>query len=127
MKTMRHLLTGMALVLALTVLGTDGASAQSTGQLVGKVMTLGVQHHGWLTAIVNSTLCDGDQTVTDRSITVGKFSPLDDNDGVTMKNIHSTLLAALLSGKTVFIQTQNGCNNSNFIDITGGVQIVLNP
>jgi hypothetical protein len=127
MKTVRHLLTGVALVLALAVLGTDYASAQTTGNLYGTVKTLGVESHGWLTAIVSSTFCDGDQTVTDRSISFVKFSPLDDNDGVAMKNIHSTLLAALLSGKPVYIQTQNGCTNSNTIDITGGVQVVLNP
>ena len=126
MTTMRHLLTGVALVLALAVLGTDGASAQS-GNLSGTVKTLGVEGHGWLTAVVNSTLCDGDQTVTDCSIAFVKFSPLDDNDGVTMKNIHSTLLAALLSGKTVYIQTQTPCSNSNTIDITGGFQLVLHP
>ena len=120
MKTVRHLLTGVALVLALAVLGTDSASAQQSGNLYGKITSLGVQHHGWITAIVNSTFCDGDQTVTDRSITFATFSPLDDNTGVAMKNIHSTLLAALLSGKPIYIQTQNGCNNSNTIDITGG-------
>ena len=38
MKTIRHLITGVALVLALAVLGTDGASAQS-GNLSGTVKT----------------------------------------------------------------------------------------
>ena len=146
MKTMRHLLTGVALVLALAVLGTGVASAGST--VYGKVTSITPSneeyHDGGMSVLFTGycleSMCDNDGTVKDRWIRIRSghmvqlmldYSPPTSDvrwahRGVNMRNAYSTLLAALLSGRPVEIQTLD-CSDHSYIDLAGaeGVRISL--
>jgi hypothetical protein len=146
MKTVRHLLMGLALALA--VLGAGVASANST--VYGTVTMISPTneefHDGGMSARFHVTVkstCDNDTTVKDRSITIrsghmvqmvegyplpdGLYAPPTSDvrwahRGVNMRNVHSILLAALLSGRPVQIQTPD-CGDYSFIDLAGAVGV----
>jgi len=106
MKSVRYLLMGLAMVLA--VLGAGGVSASG---FLGNVILVGTfseefsdGFHARLRVRVNGT-CDNDPV---RGlyfiIRSGRVDGAFAHNGVNMKNAYSTLLAALLSGKGVEIQ-----------------------
>jgi hypothetical protein len=126
MKTVQHLLMG----LALAVLSADVASAATTWGKVTFVGTISEESHDGafsarLRVRVNGT-CDTDTADKDRWIVIrsGVMQDIYAHNGVNMKNAYSTLMAAFLADKTVQIDGLPDCSTDStiFMDLwTGAV------
>jgi hypothetical protein len=121
MKNVRHLLIGLAMVLA--VLGAGVASASTTWGKVTFVGTIaedrsGGGFHARLRVRVHGG-CDNDAVAKDRwiIITSGRMDDIFAHNGVNMKNAYSTLMAALLSGKNVQIDALPNCSVQDAIEL----------
>jgi hypothetical protein len=120
MKAVRHLLTGLALALAL--LGADVASAAT---IWGKVTFVGTisedsadGYHARLRVRINGT-CDTDAAVADRWIHIrsGRMEDIYAHNSANMRNAYSTLMAALLADKSVQIDGLPHCNAAEVISM----------
>ena len=120
MKAVRHLLTGLALALA--VFGAGVASAATTWGKVTFVGTISEDnadgYHARLRVLVHGT-CDTDPAVADRWIHIrsGRMEDIYAHNSANMRNAYSTLMAALLADKSVQIDGLPHCNPAEVISM----------
>ena len=125
MKAVRHLLMGVAMILAVLVAGVASASSA-----VGKVTFVGtiseensdIGYHARLRVRIHGT-CDTDTAAVDRWIVIrsGRTEDIYAHNSVNMRNAYSTLMAALLADKIVQIDGLPQCTDGTMDLWTGQV------